>query len=102
METIELSNDVYKQLIITLKELQSRVADLSDRKKLIAQEYVDSWEACRILKISRRTLERYRDARRIPCFKMNRRVFYRLSDLEHFVFRFVEIGQDELDKFQKI
>ena len=87
METITLSSDVYQQLIVTLRELQDKVAELSDRKKFLAKEYVDSWEACRILKISRRTLERHRDDNKIPCFKMKRRVFYRLMDLEHYLFQ---------------
>ena len=59
METITLSSDVYQQLIVTLRELQDKVAELSDRKKFLAKEYVDSWEACRILKISRKDIHHY-------------------------------------------
>ncbi len=98
MNTITISSDVYSQLIVTLRELQDKVADLSDRKKFLAKEYIDSWEACRILKISRRTLERHRDAHKIPCFKMNRKVFYRLTDLEHYLFQQSNQFQESLFK----
>lgn len=87
MENITLNNDAYNQLIVSIQNLQETVAKLTDRKKLLAEEYIDSWEACRILKISRRTLERYRNDKRIIAYKINRKVFFRLSDLEHFLFQ---------------
>jgi excisionase family DNA binding protein len=87
MENLTLSNEAYNQLITSIRNLHDTVAKLTDRKKILAEEYVDSWEASRILKISRRTLERYRNANRIPSYKVNRKVFFRLSDLEHYVYK---------------
>ncbi len=87
MENLTLSNEAYNQLITSIRNLHDTVAKLSDRKKILEAEYVDSWEASRILKISRRTLERYRSANRIPSYKMNRKVLFRLSDLEHYLFQ---------------
>jgi hypothetical protein len=86
MEQVILNQDDYKKLIKAIEDLKEKVADLSDKKKKLAKEYVDSWEAARILKISRRTLERYRDANKIPCYKLNRKVYYRVTDLEYYIF----------------
>ncbi len=97
MENITLSNDAYNQLIVSIQNLQETVAKLTDRKKLLAEEYIDSWEACKILKISRRTLERYRNDKRIPAYKINRKVFFKLSELEHFLFQQSNRIQVELD-----
>jgi hypothetical protein len=97
MENITLSNDAYNQLIVSIQNLQETVAKLTDRKKLLAEEYIDSWEACRILKIIRRTLERYRNDNRIPAYKINRKVFFKLSELEHFLFQQSNRIQVELD-----
>jgi excisionase family DNA binding protein len=95
MENITLTTDAYNQLIVSIRNLNETVAKLSDRKKILATEYIDSWEASRILKISRRTLERYRNANRIPSYKFNRKVFFKLSDLEHYIFQ-------ESNELQKI
>lgn len=91
MKEVNLSSEVYSQLLVSIRELQKKVSILSDRKKQLAEEYIDSFEACRILRISRRTLERYRDSNRIRSFKTDRRVYYRLVDIEHFLL--IESGQ---------
>ncbi len=91
MKEVHLSNEVYSQLLVSIRELQKKVSLLSDRKKLLKDEYIDSFEASRILRISRRTLERYRDSNRIRSYKTNRKVYYRLSDIEHFLL--IESGQ---------
>jgi hypothetical protein len=91
MKEVNLGSEVYSQLLVSIRELQKKVTLLSDRKKLLAEEYIDSFEASRILRISRRTLERYRDSNRIRCYKTNRKVYYRLSDIEHFLL--IESGQ---------
>lgn len=85
METVTLSIENYNTLLKQLMDLQDRLNKLNDRKKFIEQEYVDSWEAARLLKISRRTLERYRDKNLVPCFRLNRKVYYRTSDIEFFL-----------------
>lgn len=86
-ETITISLEKYHHMLNQISELQEKVSVLSDRRKFIAQEYVDSWEACRALKICRRTLERYRNKNLIPCFRLNKKVFYRTIDLEYFLYK---------------
>jgi hypothetical protein len=43
---------------------------------------VDSYEACILLKISRRTLQRLRASRTVNCFLRRGKIFYRISEIQ--------------------
>jgi MerR family transcriptional regulator, repressor of the yfmOP operon len=85
MEVITMQSDAFKEIIATLKDIQSQLDRMSTRKARLEEEYLDTMESCKLLKVSRKTLERYRDLNNIPFSKMQRKVFYKISDLEKFL-----------------
>jgi FtsZ-binding cell division protein ZapB len=86
MEPLLVQPETINQLIKSIKEIQVKIDELGDRKKQLSIEFVDIYEACRILKVSRRTMERYKTNQRIPYFKINKKTIFRLTDLEHFMY----------------
>lgn len=87
MEVITIQSEAFQQIMATLKDIQSKVENMQSRKKALEDDLVDTFEACRILKICRRTLERYRDSGDLQYTKVKRRIFYRVSDIENLMLK---------------
>jgi predicted transcriptional regulator len=60
MEVITIQSEAFKEIMSKLDNIERKVQKISNRKKVLENEMIDTFEACRILKICRRTLERYR------------------------------------------
>ncbi len=86
MEPVIVPAETINQLVLSIKDIQDKLNELGDRKKQLSMEFVDIYEACRILRVSRRTMERYKNNQRIPHFKINKKAIFRLTDLEHFMY----------------
>jgi hypothetical protein len=82
LEIITIQSEAFKEIMSKLDDIQRKVQKMSNRKKVLENEMIDTFEACRILKICRRTLERYRRSEGLPYTKINRRIFYKVSDIE--------------------
>jgi hypothetical protein len=82
MEVITIQLEAFKEIMSKLDNIQRKVQKISNRKKALENEMIDTFEACRILKVCRRTLERYRISHGLAYTKINRRIFYKVSDIE--------------------
>lgn len=66
-------------------------ADFIDRlnKEMGTNENVDEWldngDVCRLLNVSKRTLQSYRDTGKLPFSQINHKVFYKQKDVETFL-----------------
>lgn len=87
MEVVTMQSEVFQALMKKLNSMESQIEKMSQKRPRLEDEYIDSTEVCRLLKISRKTLERYRDKDMIPYTKIKRRVFYRFADLDEFMLR---------------
>jgi len=83
MEIITMDSDAFKRLMESINEIKRHLRMKEGPKKALQNDLVDTFEACRILGICRRTLERYRDSGDLPYSRIDRRLFYRVTDLEH-------------------
>ena len=61
------------------------------------EKLYDNYDLCRMLHISKRTLQRYRTQYGLPYKMLNQKAFYRESD----VLRFIEENFDKLRNFRK-
>lgn len=61
------------------------------------EKLYDNYDLCRMLHISKRTLQRYRTQYGLPYMMLNQKAFYRESD----VLRFIEENFDKLRNFRK-
>lgn len=73
MERLVIRIDSLKEQIVKL-ELQTLNID--------GEELLDNQDIMKILKISYRTLQRYRSERRLPYYKLRGKVYYKLSDVQ--------------------
>ena len=77
-------------MLTTLKDEYSKILRILDEIKnelsLISKQSKDSWldneEAMRYLKVSRRTLQNYRDKNMLPYSMVGNKIYYKIQDIE--------------------
>lgn len=84
MEVIAIPKSVLKKLNTELDELLQLTTDASKAYAGIFNEekWLDNQEVCLMLGISKRTLQSYKDKGLLPCSKLNRKNYYKLSDVQ--------------------
>ena len=86
MEVIVIEADVYNTLIEKCKELTRRVQKLTEEyTELKSKEWLDNQDVCLILKISKRTLQYYRERGTIPYSQIDRKIYYKREDIDNFI-----------------
>lgn len=87
MEVVIIPNDAFKELMKKLESLESKIEKLTAKKPRLEDEYIDSVDVCKLLQVSRKTLDRYKAFDMIPTVKIKQKVYYRFGDLEEFMKR---------------
>ena len=77
-----ISDDAYNHLLRKLEEILDYVA-ASKRKNPLDDTWLDNQEVCSILKISKRTLQTYRDTGMLPYSKINGKVYFKAADIQN-------------------
>ena len=86
MEVIVIEADIYNTLIEKCKELTRRVQKLTEEyTELKSKEWLDNQDVCFILKISKRTLQYYRERGTIPYSQIDRKIYYKREDIDNFI-----------------
>lgn len=75
MEVITIESEAYKALADRFEALEEKIG--SPR----AEEWLDNQDVCQLLKISKRTLQSYRDSGKIPYHRMGNRILYLRSEI---------------------
>jgi hypothetical protein len=83
MEIKMIEGKVYEQLRQSIKSLLSRTAKL--RPKQVNEIWYNNEEACRLLGVSLRTLQTYRDKGLIPYSQVGHKCYYKIKDVECFM-----------------
>lgn len=83
MELMTREHDVIKGLFSIIYRLKEEIADISDtcRPSMNGEVYMDHEEVCKVLRVSRRTLQQYRDDGILPYIQLPGKVIYRESDI---------------------
>lgn len=83
MELMTKEHDVIKSLFSIIHRLKEEIADISHtcRPSMNGEVYMDHEEVCKVLHVSRRTLQQYRDDGIIPFIQLPGKVIYRESDI---------------------
>lgn len=71
----------------TLQSLMDEILEVKDllakqNKYRFAEQYIDTDELCQLLKISKRTIQYWRNSCTLPYAQLGKKVYYRLSDIE--------------------
>ena len=81
METIEIMQEVYRKLADKIDHLDKKLDDRRNTNPL-TEVWLDIQEACQLLKISKRTLQSYRDNGILPFSQIGGKIYFRASDIE--------------------
>lgn len=87
------TNENIQYLLVPQNELEKIHSDLSELKTILREkseaelngQYVDSVQVPKILSISRKTWQTYRDKRLIPFSQIGSKIYVKRSDLEKFM-----------------
>jgi len=86
MELKVLSNEEYDMLISKLDQVLEILVEKSKKAKgPLTDVWLDTSEVARILKISTRTLQNYRDMRVIPFSQIGHKIYFKASDIEKYL-----------------
>ena len=81
MEVITFQSEVYKDIVNRLDELNKKI-EKSGANQPLTERYLDVQEACQLLKISKRTLQAYRDKGLLSFSQIAGKIYFRASDIE--------------------
>ncbi|OPC66493.1 DNA-binding protein [Elizabethkingia bruuniana] len=84
MEVIAIPKLVFKELVTELDKLLQLTIDASgDYQSIFSEErWLDNQEVCLMLGITKRTLQSYKDKGFLPYSKLNRKNYYKFSDVQ--------------------
>jgi len=81
MEVITLQSEAFNQIISKIESIDKKI-EAQARKQPLSEPWLDIQEACQLLKISKRTLQYYRDNGILPFSQVAGKIYFRASDIE--------------------
>lgn len=83
MEIKMIDGKVFDRIKQCMKELLERTQKMQARP--VDEEWYSNGDVCRLLGISQRTLQNYRDRGCIPYSQVGHKCFYKIKDVEEFI-----------------
>ena len=81
MEVVTIESSAFQKIVNDISEINKKI-DFSNRRQALTDVWLDIQEACEILKISRRTLQTYRDKGILPFSQTASKIYFKASDIE--------------------
>lgn len=85
MEVTVIETDVFLALVSRLEKLSEQVMKYDRMMEQESFVWLGSDDVCSMLKISKPTLQGYRDRGVIPYSRISRKIYYRRDDIEHII-----------------
>ena len=82
MEIIAIEKKTLEAVERAFERFENRMEELCARHTKRLSQWLDNGEVCRLLNISKRTLQTYRDNGILPYSQINHKMFYKSSDIE--------------------
>ena len=60
-------------------------------------KWLDNCETCRLLNVSARTMQTYRDTGKLPYSQINNKIYYKISDVETFMQNHVKNNSEKIE-----
>ncbi len=90
MEITNIETRTYEAMMVSVERFAERIETLfqnCDDKGL--QEWLDNQEVCQLLRISKRTLQTYRDNGILPFSQIGHKMFYRSKDVQQVLEKYI-------------
>ena len=81
MENLNVPSDVVTRLIQALDRVDA-LLETKPKEQHLSERWLDIQEACQVLKISKRTLQAYRDNKILPFSQIGGKIYFRANDIE--------------------
>ncbi|MEI6766893.1 MAG: helix-turn-helix domain-containing protein [Bacteroidota bacterium] len=81
MEVITIQSDAFRELVTKLDEIRSQVVQ-HHKQNPLSDIWLDISDTCRLLKISKRTLQNYRDKKVLSFSQIGGKIFFKASDIQ--------------------
>ena len=82
MEVITISTEAFQAIIDKIDKINDRL-DLQKPVPMLNDRWLDIQEACFLLRISKRTLQSYRDNGLLPFSQINGKIYFKAKDIEN-------------------
>ena len=84
MDVKIISNEEFKQLVKIIEELDKKIDKISKQNPL-EDAWLDIQEVCTILKISKRTLQTYRDNGILSFSQHGTKIYFKAGDIQKYL-----------------
>lgn len=81
MEVITISSEAFQKIINDISEISKKV-DHANKQHPLSDTWLDISDVCQLLKISKRTLQSYRDNGLLPYSQISGKIYFKASDIE--------------------
>ena len=92
MEVITIENQAFSKLLSNLENLTRELHSQNDQRTVkkevpkeklkLGDQWLDNEEVCKLLKVTKRTLQNYRDNFILPYSQIGRKIYYKASDVQ--------------------
>ena len=83
---ITFDSEVFKQLLSKIDDIERKYAEIARKAATpLGEKWMDIQEVCQELKISKRTLQYYREENLIPYSVIRHKIYYKASDIQRFL-----------------
>jgi len=82
MENVNIPADVYNDLVSKVELISNRLDNPIKDKYPLSEHWLDIQETCQLLKISKRTLQAYRDNGILSFSQIAGKIYFKVADLE--------------------
>jgi MerR family transcriptional regulator, repressor of the yfmOP operon len=81
MNVITITSDAFQVIADNIAEINKKI-DNSNKQQLLSDNWLDIQEVCLLLKISKRTLQSYRDNGVLPFSQIGGKIYFKAADIE--------------------
>ncbi len=86
MDVITIESGAFKQIMDKLQSLESKFVELKmEASTPLSEKWLDTQDLVLLLKTSKRTLQAYRDDKKIAYSQIGNKIYYKASDVEKFL-----------------
>lgn len=82
MEVITIDSDAYRQIVDQINRIGQKI-DNDNRKQPLTDVWLDVQETCQLLKVSKRTLQAYRDKHVLSYSQIAGKIYFKAEDIEN-------------------
>ena len=86
MDIIMIDSKAYKMIMARLDRIEELFGKMKRKSDTpLRDKWLDNNDVCQILNISQRTLRTIRDNFQLPFSKINRKIYYKASDIQKYL-----------------